>query len=275
MLLINTRNQYDYKNIKSTIMLRTSTIICMVLIAGIFLSCSSAKELKAAQAQIEELQAENTAVSQDMKKQVGDLTARNQSLTDEYSRYKANCTATEKKLKHTEEEFGEMQSALVDFANSVGALQLKLDSALIDFQNQGVEVYTKDRVVYVSMEDKLLYKSGSAVMSADGKKALGHVAAVLNQYPDLKVIVVGNTDNVQFKSGKSDNWTLSTERANGVVRLLRDSYEMDPARLTSAGKGKYNPVADNDTPEGRAKNRRTDIVLNPDLMKLWKSIRNE
>ncbi|HET6723252.1 MAG TPA: OmpA family protein, partial [Chitinophagaceae bacterium] len=90
----------------------------------------------------------------------------------------------------------------------------------------------------------------------------------------LKVIVVGNTDDVKMKGAK-DNWTLSTERANGVVRTLRDSYKVDPTRLTAAGKGKYNPIADNTTAEGRAKNRRTEIVLNPDWRRVWESIKKE
>ena len=80
--------------------------------------------------------------------------------------------------------------------------------------------------------------------------------------------MLGNTDDKMFKKG-SDNWTLSTERANGVVRAFRDTYKIDPLRLTAAGKGKYNPIADNSTEEGRAKNRRTDIILNPDLDKIW------
>jgi len=86
------------------------------------------------------------------------------------------------------------------------------------------------------------------------------------------VYVVGNTDDKKFKKGNSDNLSLSTERANGVVRVLRDDYQVDPTLLVAAGKGKYAPVADNSTEEGRAKNRRTEIILNPDLLKLWESV---
>jgi chemotaxis protein MotB len=134
-------------------------------------------------------------------------------------------------------------------------------------------VYAKDGLVYVSMEDNLLYKSGRAALSDSSKYALAKLARVLNDYPKLHVIVVGNTDTVQFKKG-SDNWTLSTERANCVVRVLRDSG-VDPSRLTSAGKGKYAPVADNSTTEGRARNRRTDIILNPDMERIWQSVQSE
>src|SRR5262249_12049338 len=143
-----------------------------------------------------------------------------------------------------------------------------------DFKDKGVEVYYKGGLVYVDMEDNLLYKSGSASLGEDGKKALGMLASALNDYPKLKVIVVGNTDDKLVKKG-GDNWSLSTERANGVVRILRDAYQVDPTRLTSAGKGKYAPVADNTTEEGRAKNRRTEIVLNPDLDRLWESVQQQ
>jgi len=124
------------------------------------------------------------------------------------------------------------------------------------------------------MKDNLLYKSGSAKLSEDGKKALGNLASVLSQMPKLKVIVVGNTDTMHVK-GVADNWSLSTERANGVVRTLVNDYNIDPARLTAAGKGKFSPVADNSTEEGRAKNRRTEIVLNPDWERLWDSVKKE
>jgi len=83
--------------------------------------------------------------------------------------------------------------------------------------------------------------------------------------------VIGNTDDKKFK-GSSDNMSLSTERANGVVRILANDYKVDPTRLTAAGKGKYNPVADNKTEEGRAKNRRTEIILNPDWEKVWETV---
>ena len=86
--------------------------------------------------------------------------------------------------------------------------------------------------------------------------------------PGITAIIVGNTDTIPVK-GVADNWSLSTERANSVVRVLHDIYYINPIRLTAAGRGKYNPVAVNDTPEGREKNRRIEIILNPDLSRLW------
>ena len=99
-------------------------------------------------------------------------------------------------------------------------------------------------------------------------EALSVVGEVMNDNPHIKLYVVGNTDTTHVK-GKADNWSLSTERANTVVRILRDKYHVDPANLVAAGRGKYNPVADNSTAEGRAKNRRIDLVINANLIKLW------
>jgi chemotaxis protein MotB len=145
---------------------------------------------------------------------------------------------------------------------------------MADFKDRGVDVEYKNGLVYVSMADNLLYKTGSAALGQNGKEALATLANVLNNYPNLKVIVVGHTDDVQTKKG-TDNWSLSTERANGVVRLLTDTYNVEPSRITAAGKGKYDPVAENTSEAGRAKNRRTDIILNPDLVKVWNSVRKE
>jgi chemotaxis protein MotB len=127
-------------------------------------------------------------------------------------------------------------------------------------------VFLKNGLVYVELADQLLYKSGSAKLSDSGKRALGSLAGALNDYPRLKVIVMGNTDDVQFAKGSGDNWSLSTERANGVVRTLRDDFQVE---------GKYNPVDDNMSKEGRAKNRRTDIILNPDLERIWQEVQQD
>jgi chemotaxis protein MotB len=241
----------------------------LAVLAGIILlcSCGTNKKLKSAMAEIDQLKAKNSDLTNNvnsLQKQVSDLTASNKSITDEYNSYKASCEVAQKKLQvlraYMEEQYATLQQ-----------VEKKLEEALANFENKGVEVFYRDGLVYVEMEEALMYKSGSAMLGDNAKTALGNLASVLNDYPKLKVYVVGNTDDVQFKKG-SDNWSLSTERANGVVRILRDDYKVDPARLTSAGKGKYNPVADNSNADGRAKNRRTDIILNPDLERIWRSV---
>jgi chemotaxis protein MotB len=231
-------------------------------------SCGANKKLESANAQITQLQANNSMLQKNLdasKQQVTDLTSNNASLTQQLGSCRQNADANSRKLRA-------VQSAFQEERDKMQKIKEKLDAALADFESKGVQVYSKDGILHVEMADNLLYKSGSAALSKDGKEALQHLAEVLNGYPNLAVIVLGNTDSVLFKKG-SDNWSLSTERANGVVRVLRDA-NVDPARLTSAGKGRYNPVADNSTAEGRAKNRRTDIILNPDIQRVYDSMDN-
>jgi len=243
------------------------TMLISLCVAIVFFSCGTKKKLANAMTEIDQLKAQNAQLSNtvnDLKNQVSDLTARNNSITAEYNQYKARCQESERKLQAVRELLQEQY-------NTLQLVEKKIEEALADFRDKGVDVYYKDGLVYVRIAESLLYKSGSAKLGDPGKTALGDLASVLNDYPKLKVIVLGNTDDVMFKKG-SDNWTLSTERANGVIRILRDDYKVDPTRLTAAGKGKYNPIADNTTEEGRAKNRRTDIILNPDLERIWLSV---
>ena len=251
-------------------MTNKSTIFFLLLGAVILSSCGAGKKLDNANAQIADLQSQNsqlTSSNNDLKKQVTDLTTQNKAATDQFNSYKVQCQKNEQELK-------EVNDAMNELADNVMALQAKIDSAEAEFNDKGLEVHSENGVVYVDMKDNLLYKSGSAKLSEDGKKALGNLASVLSEMPKLKVIVVGNTDTMHVK-GVADNWSLSTERANGVVRTLVRDYNIDPARLTAAGKGKFNPIGDNSTAEGRAQNRRTEIVLNPDWERLWESVKKQ
>jgi len=251
-------------------MTNKSTIFFLLLGAVILSSCGAGKKLDNANAQIADLQSQNsqlTSSNNDLKKQVTDLTTQNKAASDQFNSYKVQCQKNEQELK-------EVNDAMNELADNVMALQAKIDSAEAEFNDKGLEVHSENGVVYVDMKDNLLYKSGSAKLSEDGKKALGNLASVLSEMPKLKVIVVGNTDTMHVK-GVADNWSLSTERANGVVRTLVRDYNIDPARLTAAGKGKFNPIGDNSTAEGRAKNRRTEIVLNPDWERLWESVKKK
>lgn len=234
------------------------------------ISCVSKKKFEMTQAHANELEDANTKMQRQveiLRAQVNDLSGRNESLQDQLNAYKASCASTQQKLE-------EVQGMLAEEQDILQRVRDKLETAMVDFSRRGVEVYYRNGLLHVSLPDDLLYRTGSFQLGKDGEKALATLAAVLNDYPKLKVIVVGNTDDVKYKTG-SDNWTLSTERANGVVRLLSKKYNVDAARLTSAGKGKYDPVANNNTVEGRAKNRRTDIILNPDYNRIWESAKKD
>lgn len=147
------------------------------------------------------------------------------------------------------------------------ALGYQLKSVLNDgFNDQDIEVNVEKTVVYINISDKLLFKSGSATISARANEVLGKVAKVIAAQPTLEVMVEGYTDNKPISTaGIKDNWDLSVKRATSVVRVLQNDFEIAPERLVAAGRSEYKPVASNDTVEGRQKNRRTRIVLIPQL----------
>jgi len=148
------------------------------------------------------------------------------------------------------------------------ALGFKLKSVLADgFSDEDIQVSVEKTVVYISIADKLLFKSGSSTISSKAKTVLGKVADVIGAQPELEVMVEGYTDNKQVIANSSikDNWDLSVNRATSVIRVLQKDFNIDPARLVAAGRSEYTPLESNDTVEGRARNRRTRIVLMPQL----------
>ncbi|MBK5272859.1 MAG: OmpA family protein, partial [Bacteroidia bacterium] len=126
-------------------------------------------------------------------------------------------------------------------------------------------------VVYIDISDKLLFKSGRYEVTSQAKTVLGKVAEVLKNQPDIEFMVEGHTDNVPYRSGVLlDNWDLSVKRATSVVRILQKQYGLDPAKIAAAGRGQYRPVTDNNTAANRALNRRTRIVILPQLDQFFK-----
>ncbi|QLE00854.1 OmpA family protein [Galbibacter sp. BG1] len=147
-----------------------------------------------------------------------------------------------------------------------------ISRALLDFEGKGLTVEQRDGKVYVSMENKLLFPSGSWVVNANGRKAVQQLGTVLAQNPDINVLIEGHTDNVPYGGNGplKDNWDLSTKRATSIVQILQENNQINPANLTAAGKGEYMPVASNATTEGKAKNRRIEVILTPKLDEVTK-----
>lgn len=146
----------------------------------------------------------------------------------------------------------------------------RVADALLGFSGKGLTVNMKDGKVYVSLENSLLFAPGSWEVAAQGKVALQNLAGVLAANPDISVLVEGHTDNDPFRgrNGVQDNWDLSVMRATSVVRIITSAPGMDASRVTAAGRGEFVPLVDNDTPENKATNRRTEIILTPDLSEL-------
>jgi chemotaxis protein MotB len=150
-------------------------------------------------------------------------------------------------------------------------LKNSIANALMNYKTDELSVYTKDGNVYVSLQEKLLFKSGSDVVDPKGKEALKTLAQVLNNTKDITVLIEGHTDNVRIKTNQfKDNWDLSTARATSIVRILTKDNSFDPNRITASGKSEFHPVKPNDSVEGRASNRRTEVILSPDLKELFK-----
>ncbi len=146
------------------------------------------------------------------------------------------------------------------------ALVMNLKGALNDVNDQDVEIKVEKGVVFISISDKMLFKSGSYNVTDKAKVVLGKVAQVLNANPDIHFLVEGHTDNVPITTEAiKDNWDLSVLRATAVTRILQNNYKIDPARMTAGGKGEYAPITSNDDAAGRAANRRTRIVIQPQL----------
>ncbi len=175
----------------------------------------------------------------------------------------------ERLLREREEALRELQSVIARQDSITRHLNDVLRNALLGFNSDELSVEVKNGKVYVSLSDKLLFKSGSAAVEDKGKEALQVLAEVLSKNPDIAILVEGHTDNVPIKTAQyKDNWDLSVARATSITRILTETYSIDPHRLTAAGRGEYFPKASNDTPEGRAKNRRTEIILSPNLQEI-------
>lgn len=164
----------------------------------------------------------------------------------------------------------ELQSILNAKDSAVKALNLKLTNALLGFKDKGLSVEIRNGKVYVSMDEKLMFASGSIVVDKKGKEALLELAKTIQDMEDIMIMVEGHTDDVPMSSGQiKDNWDLSVLRATSIVRILTKDGKVDPTRFIAAGRGEFLPVDPAKTPEARAKNRRTEIILSPKLDEIY------
>ncbi len=258
---------------------RVYSLVFLSMILGLsFTSCVSNKKYMASQANGDNLKKENEMKQNQLiacNAQVKKLNDEQASLQKENSAVQNDLKAlsTEskmtiadqaKRLKNLQEMIQAQRDVMAKLQNSIAA-------ALLNYKADELTVYIKDGNVYVSLEEKLLFKSGSDVVNPQGKEALKTLAKVLIGTSDVAVMIEGHTDNVPIKTKQfADNWDLSTARANSIVRILTNDYGFASERITASGRGKFHPVKTNDTAEGRAANRRTEIILSPDLKELYK-----
>lgn len=179
----------------------------------------------------------------------------------------------EMQLMEREQLVQELQMAIERKELAQRALIESLQAALVGFSAEDLQIERKGGKVYVSLSEKLLFQSGQADVDEQGKMALAKLAEVLNRNPNIDITVEGHTDNVPIKTAVyKDNWDLSVYRATTVARILCEMYGLNTTRILASGRGEYYPVADNSTAEGRARNRRTEIILMPKLDEVYRTL---
>jgi chemotaxis protein MotB len=261
-------------------------IAAMLLIS----SCVSTKKYQALQLDYNSLKGRNAAIFQENEDCKNNLASANvkiaglqDQLTAERSHLLSLQSALDKCLTSTSQGNTNI-SKLVDEINSSNAyikeliasknksdslnmvLTNNLTRSLTKEEMQDVDVQVLKGVVYISLSDNMLYKSGSYEISDKAGETLSKIAKIITDYKDFEVLIEGNTDNVPIsKPNIRNNWDLSALRASSVVQALQNSFGVDPKRLTAGGRGEYNPVASNDTDEGKTRNRRTQIIITPKL----------
>jgi chemotaxis protein MotB len=179
-------------------------------------------------------------------------------------------TSSSSTIEEQQKRMEALQKLIDQQRNVVGNLQKTIHDALGQYKAEDLNVYIKDGKVYVSMQEQLLFKSGSAIVNKAGVEALGKIAQVLNTDPKIQIMVEGHTDSIPIRKNFPDNWALSSARSLSIVRVLTNQYKVDPTRLIAAGHSYFDPVQSNSTEEGRALNRRTEIILTPNLDELYK-----
>lgn len=286
-----------------------ATYLIAAIISVSLLSCVSSKKFKTKEADYNKLEERFNTLQKDMnecgeekailtrqkealERERALLAGQIKDLGDQVEYLKANNNAALKQLedlsvitaaqaesiKKSMENIGakdayiqtlQQQMARKDSLNM--ALVMNLKGAIGNLDDKDINIKVDKGVVYVDISDKLLFKSGSYDVTERAKEVLGKVATVLKNQPEIEFMVEGHTDNVPYKGGVLlDNWDLSVKRATAVVRILQKQYGLDPAKMAAAGRSEYRPLEDNSTREGRAANRRTRIVILPQLDQFFK-----
>lgn len=265
-------------------------IFLMLLAGGLLVSCASKKDLEAALAKQQETKELldtatvklNACISDEkasqarlevLKDQIATLKNSNSALLNNQGELvtlsaqgSRNLERSLESIKEKDLQIKSLNDAITKKDSVTLALVTSLKSSLGNLQDEDINVNVEKGVVYISISDKLLFSSGSDRINNNAKVVLGKVAKVVNDKPEIDIMVEGHTDNQAISSAKfADNWALSTARATAVTRVLQEEFSVAPERMTAAGRSYYVPVATNETAEGRSKNRRTRIVVLPKL----------
>ncbi len=275
----------------------------------LFASCVSSKKMKAVQTQYDQLQTryvqiqtdltgcndakaelmrqksslegDNTALNNritDLNKQIDFLKENNTTVLNQLQSLSVVSSTQAESIRKSLENIGSKDDYIQTLQSSIArkdslnmALVMNLKGAIGNMNDEDINIKVEKGVVYIDISDKLLFKSGKFEITPQAKTILGKVALVLKNQPDIEFMVEGHTDNVPYSNGVlEDNWDLSVKRATEVVRVLQKQYGLDPAKMVAAGRGEYSPVMANNSAQNRAANRRTRIVILPQLDQFFK-----
>ena len=229
-------------------------------------------ETKEIMEDLQKTQADLLKKEADLKKTEADM----QKMQNQLNEKKNNLDSLSVLMDVKEKKLNELQTILDNKDKQVADLKNKITTALLGFKDKGLTIETRNGKVYVSMDEKLLFASGSWNVAEEGKNALKSVAKVLETNTDINVMIEGHTDNVAYNGvGQvKDNWDLSVLRATAIVKILLENKSIDAKRIAASGRSQYLPIETADTKEARARNRRTEIILTPKLDELLKVLDN-
>jgi chemotaxis protein MotB len=244
------------------------------------ISCVPTRRLKAAQADAQTLRddsarfaaqiaSQQSTIGQ-LKQQIGDLSKKVEDLTNQAGSQQNQLNLTKEQLADRQRRLVALQALMDQQKRAIQDIRKKMTDALVGFNSSDLTVSIKNGKVYVSLSENLLFPSGSATVNPKGKDALGKLAQALNTDQDITVDIEGHIDSVPIRGRYQDNWALSVARSTAIVRILTTDYQVDPVRVIASGHSSYDPVQPNSTADGRAQNRRTDIILSPKLDELFK-----
>lgn len=264
--------------------MRKQHLVIIVLATITFTSCVSKKTYQAALSDIEQLRKDSAYFNQKADDLDMALTRYTDSLNEFRQRHNQEISALLAQLDEKSELISEKEGVLADRANRLREMQTKLFSqnermddlrrsmrkALVDVPAKDLELEMRNGKLYINLSENLLFASGSAIIDVKGREALKSVADVLNNSPDLQIEIIGHTDSIPIRTARfSDNWDLSAARATSITRVLVNDYDINGERIKASGRSEHKPIASNAKPEGRAQNRRTEIVISPKLELLY------
>jgi len=272
--------------------MRIKQVALTGLLPVMLFSCVSSKKFKGLQSNYDSLKTAYASLQNDLQK----CNSKTASLTQDKTDCDARTAALQKQIDFLKQNNSQAQSirksldnlgakdAYIQTLQAAMAHKDSLNMALVEnlkgaignLNDQDINIKVDKGVVYVDISDKLLFASGKYNVTIRAQEVLGKVAQVLKAQPDIEFMVEGHTDNVPFRRGDLlDNWDLSVKRATAVVRILQNKYGLQPSHIAAAGRSEYLPVAGNDTPDGRAQNRRTRIIILPQLDQFFKLLEHK